>query len=429
VPLATLADDEGETAEPGAVMKGGGRARSSMGNQGDGVVDEAIQPGSTALMEATALDQLFASLRDAGFTVIGPTVRDGAIALAELPAASDLPFGWGVQLEPGGYRLRRRADSAAFGHSAGPQSWKRFLHPPREKLWSARLADGGFEIGADEDAAPPRLAFIGVRPCDLRAIGIQDEVLGSGHGNSRYAARREALLIVAVNCTEPGETCFCASMGTGPGAGPGYDLALTELVAGERHEFLVDVGTQAGALVLAGVPHAPVAAGTTGAARAAVAEAAEHMGRSMPATGLRELMAGSYDATRWDDVASRCLTCGNCTLACPTCFCTTVEDVTDLSGDHAERWQHWASCFDLDFSYLHGGPVRVSPRSRYRQWLTHKLGTWHDQFGSSGCVGCGRCIVWCPVGIDITEEVAALQAEALQAAAGDGPAPEEGITP
>jgi len=167
----------------------------------------------------------------------------------------------------------------------------------------------------------------------------------------------------------------------------------------------------------------PVAgAATIDRARSAVADASQQMGRSMPAAGLRELMAGSYDAARWDDVASRCLTCGNCTLACPTCFCTSVEDVTDLSGDHAERWQHWASCFDLDFSYLHGGPVRASASSRYRQWLTHKLGTWHDQFGSSGCVGCGRCIVWCPVGIDITEEVAALQAEAQEAKAQDAEA-------
>jgi sulfhydrogenase subunit beta (sulfur reductase) len=375
-------------------------------------VGDVIRPGSVRLMQATALDQLLESLRGAGYRVIGPTVRDGAIVLDELAAATDLPFGWGVRLEPGGYRLRRRPDTAAFGHSAGPQSWKQFLHPPREKLWSADLAGGGLEIETGQDEPPPRLAFFGVRPCDLRAIAIQDQVLGSGQGNSRYAARRAAVLVVAVNCTEPGETCFCTSMGTGPAAGPGYDLALTELVTGERHGFLVDVGTQAGASVLASVPHDPAGAGTLEEARAAVADAAQRMGRSMPAAGLRELMAVSYGATRWDDVASRCLTCGNCTLACPTCFCTTVEDVTDLSGDHAERWQHWASCFDLDFSYLHGGPVRVSATSRYRQWLTHKLGTWHDQFGSSGCVGCGRCIVWCPVGIDITEEVAALRAEA-----------------
>jgi len=380
-------------------------------------MDNAIEPGSVRLMETSALEALFTSLHEAGYRVIGPTVRDGAIVLGELAAAGDLPFGWGVQLEPGGYRLRRRDDTAAFGHSAGPGSWKQFLHPPREKLWSARLAEGGgFEIEqAASDSGPDpglRLAFFGVRPCDLRAIQIQDQVLGSGSGNSRYAARRAAVLIVAVNCTEPGETCFCTSMGTGPEAGPGYDLALTELVSGGRHEFLVDVGTEAGASVLAGVPLTSAGAAVTDRARSAVADAAQQMGRTMPAAGLRELMAESAGAARWDDVASRCLTCGNCTLACPTCFCTTVEDVTDLTGDHAERWQHWASCFDLDFSYLHGGPVRASASSRYRQWLTHKLGTWHDQFGSSGCVGCGRCIVWCPVGIDITEEVAALEAEA-----------------
>ena len=390
-------------------------------------MDNAVEPGSVRLIEAAALDRLFKSLHDAGYLVIGPTVADGAIVLDELAAASDLPFGWGVQLEPGGYRIRRRQDTAAFGHSAGPGSWKQFLHPPREKLWSARLAGGGFETGqaggdSGQDAGPPRLAFFGVRPCDLRAIQIQDQVLGGGQGNSRYAARRSSVLIVAVNCTEPGQTCFCTSMGTGPAAGPGYDLALTELVSGEKHTFLIDVGTEAGASVLAGVPHGDAGAATIDRARSAVADASQQMGRSMPAAGLRELMAGSYDAARWDDVASRCLTCGNCTLACPTCFCTSVEDVTDLSGDHAERWQHWASCFDLDFSYLHGGPVRASASSRYRQWLTHKLGTWHDQFGSSGCVGCGRCIVWCPVGIDITEEVAALQAEAQEAKAQDAEA-------
>ena len=384
-------------------------------------MDDAIQPGGVRTIEATALDRLFTSLHDAGYRVIGPTVRDGAIMLGELETAGELPFGWGVRLEPGGYRLRRRSDGAAFGHSAGPGSWKQFLHPPREKLWSASLADGAFEIDPAEDA-PPRLAFFGVRPCDLRAIQIQDRVLGSGHGNSRYGARRAAVLIVALNCTEPGETCFCTSMGTGPGAGPGYDLALTELVTREQHRFLVEVGTEAGAAVLAGVPQGPASEATVDSARAAVAGAAQRMGRSMPQPGLRELMAASHSAARWEDVASRCLSCGNCTMACPTCFCTTVEDVTDLSGDHAERWQHWSSCFDLDFSSLHGGPVRESPSSRYRQWLTHKLGTWHDQFGSSGCVGCGRCIVWCPVGIDITEEVAALRAEASDAAASDAAA-------
>jgi sulfhydrogenase subunit beta (sulfur reductase) len=357
------------------------------------------------------LTQLYHVLVAGGYRVIGPTVQDGAIVLRELSSAAELPFGWGVRLEPGGYQLRRRDDQAAFGHSAGPQSWKRFLHPPRERLWSAaRTPGGGFDLSDEADEAePPRYAFLGVRPCDLRAIAIQDRVLAQP--GSRYAARRARLLIIAVNCTEPGETCFCASMGTGPGADRGYDLALTEMADEGGHRYLVEVGSPRGADVLERVPSEPAAEATVEGARSAVATAADRMGRHMGAGDLRELMADSHQAARWDDVAARCLTCGNCTMACPTCFCTAIEDTTDLTGDHAERWERWDSCFDLDFSYLHGGGVRKSPKSRYRQWLTHKLGTWHDQFGSSGCVGCGRCIVWCPVGIDLTEEVKALRAE------------------
>jgi Fe-S-cluster-containing hydrogenase component 2 len=129
----------------------------------------------------------------------------------------------------------------------------------------------------------------------------------------------------------------------------------------------------------------------------------------MDTRGIKELLYRNYEHPRWDNVATRCLTCANCTMVCPTCFCTTVEDVTDLSGDHAERWRKWDSCFTMDFSYIHGGSVRATPKSRYRQWLTHKLATWFDQFGSSGCVGCGRCITWCPVAIDLTEEVRAIR--------------------
>ncbi|HXP18522.1 MAG TPA: 4Fe-4S dicluster domain-containing protein [Streptosporangiaceae bacterium] len=380
-------------------------------------MEEADSADGALLMDAAALPQLHAALREAGYRVVGPTVRQGAIILDELESADDLPFGYGVQLKPGGYRIRQRDDTAAFGHSAGPQSWKQFLHPPKEKMWSVRRSDGSLEVEPASEPEP-RLAFLGVRPCDLRAIAIQDRVLGQGaHSGSRYAARRAGVFIVAVNCTEPGETCFCTSMGAGPGAGPGYDLALTELVGDGAHRFVIDIGSPAGADLLASVPANPADEATAGRARTAVSDAAGMMGRSMQAEGLRDLMASSTGAARWDDVASRCLTCGNCTMACPTCFCTTVQDVTDLSGEHAERWQLWDSCFDLDFSYLPGGPVRSSDRSRYRQWLTHKLGTWHDQFGSSGCVGCGRCIVWCPVGIDLTEEVAALQFEAQQSEA------------
>ncbi|MEU6255787.1 4Fe-4S dicluster domain-containing protein [Streptomyces sp. NPDC047043] len=365
-----------------------------------------------AVLDRDGLNALVAALVAQGRTVVGPTVRDGAIVLAEMTSADTLPYGWGVELDAGRYRLVRRADDAAFANSAGPQSWKAYLHPQREQLWSAdRTPEGGLSFTASEPEVPS-YAFLGVRPCDLRAIAIQDRVLTGGrHEDTGYGQRRRRALLIAAECTEPGATCFCVSTGGGPAADPGYDLALTEVVDKDGHRFLVRIGSEEGAEVLEQVPHRSADFVTEATARGSVDAARDRMGRSLPPVDLRALMGASLAAERWNDVAERCLTCGNCTMVCPTCFCTTTEEVTDLTGDHAERWQRWDSCFDLDFSYLHGGPVRASARSRYRQWLTHKLSTWHDQFGTTGCVGCGRCIAWCPAGIDITEEVAALEAE------------------
>lgn len=364
-----------------------------------------------AVIDIAGLHRLVEVLAERGYTVVGPTVQDNAIVLAELTSAADLPHGVGVTVSAGSYRLRQRDDGAAFGHSAGPQSWKTYLHPARVKLWSVdRSGDAPVTLANDGPGGP--YAFLGVRPCDLRAIRVVDDVLGGKLGR-----RCAGVFVVAVECTEPGDTCFCSSMSTGPGVRNGYDLALTELIDETGHRFLVRVGSDAGAEVLASLPHQPADKQIRTTARQAVDDAAARMGRAMPDVNLRELLVGARESPHWEDVASRCITCGNCTLVCPTCYCTTTEDVTDLTGEHAERWRRWDSCFDLDFSYLHGGSVRTSGASRYRQWLTHKLSTWHDQFGSSGCVGCGRCIVWCPVGIDITAEVDAL---ATVAEAGGG---------
>jgi ferredoxin len=360
-----------------------------------------------AELDASALSALVDTLRAGGYRVIGPTVRDNAVVLAELDSAEELPWGWGVEAGAGTYRLRARDDGAAFGHSSGPQSWKRFLHPPREQLWSADRSD---EFQPKEPPRErPRLAFIGVRPCDLRAIQIMDRVLTGGqYSDEGYTSRRYGLFIVVVECTEPGGTCFCASMGTGPEASAGYDLAMVEQVTADEHRFVVTAGSTRGAEVLTALPRRAADPAVVDSARTAVKAAGERMGRAMPETDLRQLLAGNRESPLWDDIAERCLTCGNCTMVCPTCFCATTEELTDLTGDHTERWQRWDSCFDLQFSNVHGGPVRQSTQSRYRQWISHKLSTWYDQFDSSGCVGCGRCIAWCPAGIDITAEAAAL---------------------
>jgi len=356
-----------------------------------------------------ALDDLIGALRRRGFRVLGPTVRDGAIVYDELGSADALPIGWTDRQDAGVYRLEQREDDARFGFAVGPHSWKRFLFPSRVRLWRARL-NGDAPSVEEEPPDDQPLAFIGVRSCELHAIEIQDRVfLGGRYSDRDYAARRQDVFLVAVNCFEPAGTCFCTSMGTGPKVESGSDLTLTELLDGE-HRFLVEAGSDRGAEVLAELSGRPAAARDLEVAEQSVAGAADRMGRTMETFDLRDLLARNLEHPRWEEVAHRCLTCGNCTLVCPTCFCSAVEDETDLSGGEAERWRVWDTCFSVDYSHIHGGSIRPSGRSRYRQWMTHKLGTWHDQFGSSGCVGCGRCITWCPVGIDITEEVAAIRA-------------------
>jgi sulfhydrogenase subunit beta (sulfur reductase) len=359
-----------------------------------------------AVIAPEALDDLLDSLHARGFRVLGPTVRDGAIVYEELDSAAELPVGWTDRQDGGSYRLERRDDDARFGYAVGPHSWKRFLFPPCVRLWRAR--HDGREVEEEPTDQTP-VAFLGVRACELHAIEIQDRVfLGGGYVDRDYAARRTDVFVVAVNCFEPGGTCFCASMGTGPRVDAGFDLALTELIDG-GHRFLVETGSERGAEMLGELPSRPATEADFAAAEASTQSAVARMGRAMDAFDLRDLLARNLEHPRWDDVAARCLTCGNCTLVCPTCFCTAVEDTSDLTGAEAERWRVWDTCFSVDHAHIHGGSVRPSARSRYRQWMTHKLGTWHDQFGTSGCVGCGRCITWCPVGIDITEEVAAIR--------------------
>jgi len=361
-------------------------------------------PGA-AVLPRDGLDGLLEAIRRRGFRLVGPVVSDGAICYGDISSAADLPAGWTDEQEPATYRLRRRDDQALFGYNVGPQSWKKYLFPASSRLGAADQAD-------QPDPAE-RFAFIGVRACELNAIAIQDRVFTGGrHADPEYAGNREGAFIVAVNCGQAGRTCFCASMSAGPRASAGFDLALTELLDSAGHRFLVETGTPRGAEVLADAGVVPARPGDIAAADEIVERTTAAMGRSMPAIDLRDLLYDNQEHPRWDDVASRCLACGNCTMVCPTCFCFSVEEVGELTGDDAQRRRFWDSCFTLDHSYIHGGPVRASNRSRYRQWMTHKLATWHDQFGTSGCVGCGRCITWCPVGIDITEEVGAIAADA-----------------
>ncbi|UCD65243.1 MAG: 4Fe-4S dicluster domain-containing protein [Candidatus Zixiibacteriota bacterium] len=360
-------------------------------------------------MSTAQLAQFFAGLSESGYRIIGPTVRDDVIILDEIAGPTDLPVGWTDRQDAAAYHLERMPNSALFGYVVGPQSWKKYLYPPRLELWQAARNKRAFEL-KQKQPEPPKLAFVGVRPCELAAIEILDRVLTGGEFSDEYYRRqRENTFIIAVNCTEPGGTCFCASMGTGPRARHGYDIVLTEVVDDSGHRLLVDTGSEAGLSAMSKLTAERASNEIQSRADELLSRAAGRMGRSLDTADLRELLYRNIENVYWDRVGKRCLTCANCTLVCPTCFCFATEDTTDLEAHRARRERRWDSCFTMDFSYIHGGSVRPSAKSRYRQWLTHKLAAWHDQFGSSGCVGCGRCITWCPVGIDITEEVCAIR--------------------
>jgi len=340
-----------------------------------------------------------------GYRTIGPTLIQGAIGYDEIRQIDDLPIGWTEHQSAGSYRLVRRDDDAWFGFNLGPHSWKRYLFPPQQTVARAIKREDGWQLDDVEDAEPP-FAFLAVRSCELAAILVQDRVfLNEHHSDPIYRRRRENALLIAVNCTQAAETCFCTSMGTGPRCLVGFDLALTETELG----FTIETGSSRGASVLEGLPIRKAAPAECAEAAAARQQAEDQISKRLDTTDIREVLLGNLDHPRWDDVAERCLSCTNCTMVCPTCFCHSVEEVSDLDGGQVDRVRQWDSCFNARFSYMNGGLVRGDVRSRYRQWLTHKLAGWIDQFDTSGCVGCGRCITWCPVGIDLTAEVAAIR--------------------
>lgn len=366
------------------------------------------------VLENKQVEQLLVVLRSRGFTLVGPTVKDGVIILDEIFSLESLPNGWTDVQNPAFYRLERRNDDALFGYVVGPQSWKKFLYPSRLKLLTAKKNGKGFEVEPNSNGVPPKYAFIGVRPCELSALKIHDEIFCQGmYADTHYSDARKQTFVVAVNCTEPGGNCFCTSMHTGPRATHTFDLSLTEILDGDAHHFIVEVGSETGREMMKEIECRKAEKNEVEQAIETLTSAAESMGKSLDTSDIANMLNDNFEHGQWDDIAKRCMSCANCTMVCPTCFCSTVEDTTDLSGDHAERWRRWDSCFTSDFTKIAGGNIRMSTRTRFRQWMMHKLGHWHEQFGTSGCVGCGRCITWCPVGIDLTREAAVIRENSL----------------
>jgi len=358
------------------------------------------------VLQPHQLDELIQSLALAEFQVVGPTEKDGVISYEAINSADQLPVGIIDHQSPGKYALQNIHSSRFFGYTVSPYSWKKYLNPPVQSSFKVNQNRKGisFEVANDEH----RYAFLGVRGCELNAIKIQDNIfLNGNYTDPNYKRRRKQSMIIAVECFNTCETCFCDSVGFGPEIPDGADIVLAEIFEDKDHYFLARSETEKGQDIFNRLSLKDADDGQALIKDAQLESVRTQLKRHVQTSGLKSNLMANPDHPRWDEVAERCLACANCTMVCPTCFCSTVEDINDLDST-TDRQMRWDSCFTSEFTYIHGGNTRESVKSRYRQWLTHKFASWQDQFDSLGCVGCGRCITWCPPGIDITEELEAL---------------------
>lgn len=350
------------------------------------------------------LQQLLDNIHNHGYRCIGPQVRDGAIIYDSLNSIEQLPYGKTDRQSAGSYTLENTPDKKFFDWANGPQAIKPLLFRPREKLWQSTKSDDGTICFSGSDTSAEPTVFFAARACDIAALQLHDQhFLQQQFIDPYYQAHREKLLIIAVNCSSPADTCFCHSTGDGPFVKQGADIILTELDNG----FLVKAETSQGDTLLEKIDLKYITADQS-AELTRIEEKAQKQKRQLPDFDIKNRLLNELDNDTWHDIATNCLSCGNCTSVCPTCFCHSENDIPSLDGQTSEHYREWDSCFGQGHSFIHGITIRSETSQRYRQWLTHKFSSWHDQYGRSGCVGCGRCISWCPTGIDVTESLFSL---------------------
>ncbi len=343
------------------------------------------------------LRKLF-DLLSSEYELVGPALKEGVISYKVLRSFEELPFGC-KSMELAGYYAVEKADGY-FTYVRPSNSLKTFLHPPELTIMRVKRENG--KLSFEYEYPDKKYCFFDVRACDLSALKVLDMVFLHKNKNPDpyYASLREKVFIVAVNCTNHTNTCFCTTMGTGPEVKEGYDFLITELDG----RFLLEEGSERGRRLLESLENKEEARQEDYEEKERRLKKVESsMKRAFETEGLKERLYGRMEESFWEPVGKRCLACTACTQSCPTCFCFDLLERASL--DVSERVRVWDSCFSPSFATLHRFNLRQSVHSRYRQWLMHKFAYWLDQFGTFGCVGCGRCISWCPAGIDLREEV------------------------
>ncbi|MCL6560697.1 MAG: 4Fe-4S dicluster domain-containing protein [Firmicutes bacterium] len=277
---------------------------------------------------------------------------------------------------------------------------KAFFFPQTEKMFSFRTTGGTLEI--QEANSTEKMVLFGVRPCDVKSLEVLDPVFNGKYKDNYYAGKRENSVIIGLSCPAVLSTCFCKAFDSGPCDGRGTDLMFTDV----GDQYFVEINTPKGlSLVEANREYFSEqgVAGAAGGKEAIEKELSDQFYRVVDLKGVKEILDRHFELPYWEKISKKCLGCGICTFICPTCHCFDIFD--HMAGDYAgDRFRCWDSCMFQDFTLMAGGHnPRPTKKERVRNRFMHKLKYHLDRYGVNGCVGCGRCIVKCPVNMDITE--------------------------
>lgn len=302
------------------------------------------------------------------------------------------------------FREVKTADELCLDYISTILPPKKFFHSPRETLFLFTKEDG---FTFQEAKIEEKIILFGIHPCDVNAILRLDKIFSEDFEDPYYLGRRKNTIIVALNCIEPRENCFCSSMGTGPYLEKGYDILLTDI--GEK--YLVEIGSDVGKSILNGLKLKEARENDFTEKNRRLKIAKGKIKKFVDATNLAEIARANMNNKIWADLAEKgiersfpCLSCGLCSLVCPTCYCYEVYDLIDISLKKGERRRELDSCQLLEYGEVAGGNFRKDRKNRIRHWMMCKFGAAAGGISSS-CVGCGRCIKACPAGIDITKIV------------------------
>ena len=308
-----------------------------------------------------------------------------------------------------GMGFARTTDYAAALSPSGNtrRSPKEIFFPTSQTLLTFRRGEQGVEISEvpPESASTERRLLVGVRPCDAAALSLLDVVFSeqySGYEDPFYRSARTAIPVISLLCAEPLEGCFC---GDAPGvdlASAAADVALVDL--GDRYfaEAKSETGQE---LIAAGEALFVVASDADREARDKIAaDFRARTSESLPLAELREKLRGLHDSPLWQQLSQKCVRCGVCSFLCPTCHCFDIQD--EAMGDQGYRYRCWDTCQFTDFTLMTSGEnPRRDPAARLKQRICHKLEYLPDRTDMIYCVGCGRCVRLCPVGMDVRETI------------------------